>query len=142
MSKNYRTDVNLFQFRTINYILLLKVFPPESNVLSHPFLPYFYILLKGFFWNTLKPRLYGPLDGLHAFKADPLDDPLDLVGKKSHGTRSGEWEVVSVQELSDSQSSVSWCIVVVKQPRFVLQKYHLFSRVKATRSRRISFSTR
>ena len=61
-----------------------KVTPLESNALFHHSLPRFYALLEGFFWDAPQLRRYGPLDGLHAFKTGPLDDPLELGENKSH----------------------------------------------------------
>ena len=73
-------------------------------------------------------RHYGLLDGLYTFKMGPLDDPIEL-GEKNKVARSKiRWigrlfqygDVLLRQELPDAQGIVSRCIVVVKQPRFVL----------------------
>ena len=80
---------NLFQFQTTKlHGFPFKVIPLESNALFHPSLPRFYALLEGFFWDAPQLRRYGPLDGLHAFKTGPLDDPLELSGEKKNVTRS------------------------------------------------------
>ena len=59
-----------------------KVIPLASNALFHPTLPRFYALLEGFIWDAPQLRHYGPLDGLHAFKTGPLNDPFELGEKK------------------------------------------------------------
>ena len=94
----------------------------------HPSLPRFCAPLEGFFWDAPQLRRYSPLDGPHAFKTGPLDDPLEL-GKKKKVTQSKiRWigrlfqygDVLLGQELPDAQGVVIRCIVVVKQPRFIL----------------------
>ena len=108
-----------------------SVIPLASNTLFHPSLPRFYALLEGFFWDAPQLCCYGPLDGLHAFKMGPLDDPLEL-GEKKKVTRSKvKWigrlfqhgDGLLGQELLDAQGVVSRCIVVVKQPWFVLPQF-------------------
>ena len=60
------------------------------------------------------------LDGLQAFKASPINDPLEEKKRKSHGTRSerlfqhGDFPL-GLEQL-DAQDVVSRCIVLVKQP--------------------------
>ena len=74
---------HLFQFQTTKlHDFPFKVIPLESNALFHPSLPRFYALLEGFVWDAPQLRGYGPLDGLHAFKTGPLDDPFELGEKK------------------------------------------------------------
>ena len=105
-----------------------KVMPLKSNALFHPSLPHFYALLGGFFWNAPQFHHYSPLDGLHVFKTGPLDDPLELGEKKKVIWNKVRWigrlfqhdDVLLSQELLDAQGIVSRCIVMVKQPQFVM----------------------
>ena len=57
----------------------------------------------------------------------PRGDPHEFGEKKSHRARLGslfEYSNVTLsQELHDAQSQRSRCIVVVKQPRFVLPQF-------------------
>ena len=75
-----------------NFIVYLQLLPPlqESNALSFPSLPQFYIQLEGFFWDVPQIHLWGSLNDFNAFKTGRLDDPLALgKSKKSHGLRAG-----------------------------------------------------
>ena len=38
--------------------------------------------LKGFFCDVFQSRCYVPVDGIHAFKAGSLDDPLEVRNRK------------------------------------------------------------
>ena len=105
-----------------------SVIPLESNALFHPSMPRLYALLEWFFWAAPQLHRYGPLDGLHAFKTGPLDDPLELGEKKKVARSKIRWigrlfqygDVLLGQELPDAQGIVIRCIVVVKQPGLVL----------------------
>ena len=85
-SKAIGVTKNLFQFKTTQYMLSpFEVMLLEFNALSYYPLARFYELLEEFFWDTPQLRRYGPLDGLHTFKTNPLDDPWE---KMSSGARS------------------------------------------------------
>lgn len=85
-------------------------------------------MLERFFLDAPQLCRDGTLGDLNAFKMAPLDDPLELGGEKKI-TRSKirrirmlfkYSDVLLGQELPDAQGVVSTCIVVVKQPRFIL----------------------
>ena len=57
----------------------------EQLCVYNIFLPHFYPLLEGFFWDNPQRRRYDSLDGFHALKTGLLDDLLGLgEKKKSH----------------------------------------------------------
>ena len=48
------------------------------------FLPNFFAILEGFFWDALKLRSNGPLDSFHTFKTSSFDDPLQFEEKQCY----------------------------------------------------------
>ena len=75
---------NSFNSKQPTTWFFIQINPLEYDVLFHHSLSCFYALLEGFFWDDAVLCLYGPRDGLHAFKMSHLDDPLELGEKKSY----------------------------------------------------------
>lgn len=94
-------------------------------------LSYFYALLKECLWNSPQPYRYDPLGGLHIIKTGPLDILLQLGEKKNAswckvrkiGRLFQQSDVLLVQELPDAQNIGSRCLVLLKQPKVVLQQF-------------------
>ena len=90
-------------------------------------MPRLYALLDGFLWVPLSSVVTALLMASTPSKLVPLMIPLTLGKRKSH-TEQGQvnrevvqyGDVLLGQELPDAHGVVIRCIVVVKQPRFVL----------------------
>ena len=112
--KNNRTTVisNILQFNKLRGFLF-KVISLESNALSHPTVPRFYVLLEGFFMDATQLHRYSLLRGLHTFKTGPLNDPFEHGEKKNTTRDKIRWivrlycDVPFGQELSDAQYTQS-----------------------------------
>ena len=100
-------------------------FPLQSNSPSFlytflSFLPRFYALLKGFFWDALQCHRYGPLDGLSVFKIGSL-----------------LWSPWVLEKEKVTRSKATWWIrrwfgcgdvpIGKEQPNALLTQFHRFS---------------